>query len=52
MYVCNCEGITESDIKEIIASGVEYNTLVRTIKNSGWCCKCLPEIKKMYQEEQ
>ena len=51
MYVCNCHGITEAQVREKASSScfafAHYSTQCR----SGGCCKCLPKVKEIVNEE-
>jgi bacterioferritin-associated ferredoxin len=45
MYVCNCNGITDSEVKEAVRSGAEKWDDVHTYFDCAPCCgKCECEI--------
>lgn len=54
MYVCNCSGLTEADIRafryaERHSTGAD-RMLGYVLKQEGKCCKCLPQIKEIFNE--
>ncbi|MAN79958.1 MAG: (2Fe-2S)-binding protein [Alphaproteobacteria bacterium] len=47
MYVCNCNGITETEVKEAVRSGAEKWDDVHTYFDCAPCCgKCECEISE------
>ena len=54
MYVCNCKGVTEAQVRRLAASH-PYETLgdvTQVLRSTNGCCKCLPRIKEMCDEEK
>ena len=51
MYVCSCYGITESQVKHKADTGCfAFAYFAMKCKSNG-CCKCLPRIKELINEE-
>lgn len=47
MYVCNCNGITEAEVKEAVQSGAQQWDDVHTYFDCAPCCgKCECEISE------
>ena len=47
MYVCNCNGITDSEVKEAVRNGAEKWDDVHTYFDCAPCCgKCECEISE------
>jgi bacterioferritin-associated ferredoxin len=45
MYVCNCNGVTRSEVNEAIAAGARCPRQVLAHHGCEPCCgRCLPEI--------
>jgi bacterioferritin-associated ferredoxin len=45
MYVCNCNGVTRSEVEEAIAAGAQGPKDVLAHHGCEPCCgRCLPEI--------
>lgn len=56
MYLCNCAGATEKSIvsrcKWAINNGYKLAwVLFRTMPRGRCCCKCVPRIKEIFDEE-
>ena len=50
MYVCNCHGVTEQQIVDIVdgtADAFIFASVVQELKRKGSCCKCLPRTKEV-----
>ena len=55
MYVCNCKGVTEAQARSIAASQVLCDMLgdvAQVLRSTNGCCKCLPRIKEIINEEK
>lgn len=52
MYVCLCRGITDQDIKNVMAEGASNFRDVRDMLDLGTCCgRCAPEARSIIDEE-
>jgi bacterioferritin-associated ferredoxin len=50
MYLCNCNGLTVTDVEKACADGVEKAGDVFVFYNVEKCCgKCVPEIEEYLQ---
>lgn len=55
MYICNCTGITQSDIVTLVDSSdypFQFARLSSKLKSEGCCCRCLPELQEVIDEAQ
>lgn len=51
MYVCNCHGLTETDMDTFITLGETCEDFVAEIKyQPRSCCKCIPKIKEIFNK--
>lgn len=48
MYVCNCNGVTESEIRGAVELGCDSVTALQRELGVASCCgKCLPEAARL-----
>lgn len=52
MFVCVCKGLPEAALRAAIVCGLPFTMIVRALKDNSGCCKCLPRVKEMYDEER
>ena len=53
MYLCNCHGITEQQVIDLVnnsESVFHYAALTKVLKDSSSCCKCLPRTREVIDE--
>ncbi len=51
MYVCNCHGITEAEVRDKVHNNC-FTYAHYTMSCKSGCCKCLPRIKEIIDEEK
>ena len=53
MYVCNCNGLTITDVVKACAGGIQKVDDVFSCYNVEKCCgKCVPEIEEYLQKSK
>jgi len=53
MYVCNCNGIREREVRAAITSGASRPALIFKACNSApQCARCVCDMRKMVDEER
>ena len=53
MYVCNCNGLTVTDVVKACAGGIQEVGGVFACYNVEKCCgKCVPEIEEYLQKSK
>ena len=53
VYVCNCNGIRERDVRGAIAAGATKPAQIfRGCHGSPQCAKCVCEMRRMIQESR
>jgi bacterioferritin-associated ferredoxin len=53
MYVCNCNGLTVTDVVKACAGGIQKVDDVFVCYNVEKCCgKCVPEIEEYLQKSK
>ena len=53
MYLCNCHGITEQSVIDLVNSthsAFVFATICQSLKGSESCCKCLPRTREVIDE--
>ena len=53
MYVCNCEGVTEREIRQAVRLGAcSMRALETSLCVAQNCGKCAPEVRVILREER
>jgi bacterioferritin-associated ferredoxin len=53
MYVCNCNGIREREVRAAIAAGATRPALIfKACDSEAQCARCVCDMRKMLQQEQ
>ena len=53
MYVCNCNGIRERQVRDAIAAGARRPAQIfRACNSSAQCRRCVCDMRKMLDEER
>ena len=53
MYVCNCNGIREHDVRQAIAAGATRPAHVfKACDSQAQCARCVCDMRKMLDEER
>jgi len=53
MYVCNCNGIREREVRAAIAAGASRPAeIFRSCDCTAQCARCVSEMREMLQEER
>jgi bacterioferritin-associated ferredoxin len=53
MYICNCNGITESEIRGAVELGcATLKDLQRDLGVASCCGRCVPEASKLLRESE
>jgi bacterioferritin-associated ferredoxin len=51
MYVCNCNGLREQDVRRAIAGGADRPAAIfRHCQGAAQCAKCVCDMRRMIQE--
>lgn len=52
MYVCNCQGVREREISQVIQAGATTMKALREVLGVASCCgKCAIEVREQLQRE-
>ena len=52
MYVCNCNGIRERDVRAAIAAGASRPALIfKACESKPQCARCVCDMRQMLDEE-
>lgn len=53
MYVCNCNGIRERQVRAAIAAGAQRPAeIFRACESKAQCARCVCDMRRMLDEEQ
>ncbi|MBI1207957.1 MAG: bacterioferritin-associated ferredoxin [Azospirillum sp.] len=53
MYVCNCHGFNEKEVKRALRAGLRtVSGICRHMDHRPQCGKCIPDIVRLLKEEQ
>jgi bacterioferritin-associated ferredoxin len=53
MYVCNCNGIREREVRAAIANGAEKPAQIfKACNTSAQCARCVCEMRQMLAQER
>jgi bacterioferritin-associated ferredoxin len=53
MYVCNCNGIRERQVRDAIAAGAQRPAeIFKACNSSAQCARCVCDMRQMLQEER
>lgn len=53
MYVCNCNGIREREVRAAIAAGATRPALIfKACDSTAQCARCVCDMRRMLTEEQ
>ena len=53
MYVCNCNGIRERDVRAAIAAGASRPAQIfKACDSAAQCARCVCDMRKMLDEER
>lgn len=52
VYICICKGITDSAIREAVATGKSFKTLKRELGLSAQCGTCVVDAIALVKQEQ
>lgn len=53
MYVCNCNGIREREVRAAIAAGANRPAeIFRACDSSAQCARCVCDMRKMLDEDR
>lgn len=53
MYVCNCNGIREREVRAAIAAGANRPALIfKACDSAAQCARCVCDMRKILHEER